>query len=96
MELNIVVGSNLNWLGITVFCVAGYFIGFLTRNIGIIKIVLLFMVAPFFLDLLTALNNIWQATIPFILCALVGHLGERQTVFHIRRASDFVRDLAGR
>jgi len=54
------------------FSVAGYFCGCLFRNVGLIKIILIFIVIPFFLDLLTALNIIWQVTVPFLLFSFVG------------------------
>ena len=59
---------------IIIFSLAGYFCGSLLRNVGLLKLILIFVVIPFFLDLLTSLNIIWQVTVPFLISSYVGYL----------------------
>ncbi len=75
MQLTVVVGDNLNWLGIALCAGAGYLCGYLFRNINLLKIIALFFIVPFCLDFLIALNNVWDATIPFLLFGGIGFFG---------------------
>lgn len=79
MNLTVEVGNDLNWLGIAIFAGMGYLNGYLFRNIGFLKIIALIVVLPACLDLLIQLNNVIDATIPFLLMALAGFWGPERT-----------------
>ncbi len=90
MNLTVEIGNDLNWLGIAIFAGMGYLNGSLFRNIGFLKIIALFVILPFCLDLLIQLNNIIDATIPFLLMALVGFWGPERTQQRIKK---LIRDV---
>ncbi|HAW51756.1 MAG TPA: hypothetical protein DCX54_05415 [Flavobacteriales bacterium] len=91
MNLTVVVGNELNWLGIAIFAGMGYLNGYLFRNIGFIKIIALFVFLPFCLNLLIQLNNVLSATIPFLLMALVGFWGPART---LQRLEKLISDVS--
>ncbi len=91
MNLTVVVGNDLNWLGIAIFAGMGYLNGYLFRNIGFIKIIALFVFLPFCLNLLIELNNVKSATLPFLLMALVGFWGPARTLQYLEKLISDVR-----
>jgi len=96
MEVTVLVGKDLNVLGIAVFCAAGLLNGFLFRNVGLLKIIAIFFVVPYCLDLLINLNNLYQATIPFIVFAVAGYLGWPKTSSYLERFFYLLKDRVGK
>ncbi|HIJ25784.1 MAG: hypothetical protein HOA22_11055 [Gammaproteobacteria bacterium] len=83
MNVTVVVGENLNWLGIGIFAGLGYLNGYLLRDIGLIKIIAAFFVIPYSLSTLSQVNNVVQATLPFLLLALAGYWGLDKTRYRV-------------
>jgi predicted MFS family arabinose efflux permease len=79
MNLTLAVGENLNWYGVAMFAAMGYLNGYLFRNINLYKIIALLFVLPFCLELLIGLDNVKDATLPFLIMALVGFFGPART-----------------
>ena len=81
-----IIASDGQWVFITLgfFCALGFLSGYLFRNLGILKIIALFFVLPYSLDLLIALNRVWGATIPFLVCAWFGWYGAQRTWFKVQ------------
>ena len=79
MNVTVVVGENLNWLGIGIFAGLGYLNGYLLRDIGLIKIIAAFFIIPYSVAFLVDLDNVIQATLPFLLMALAGYWGPNKT-----------------
>lgn len=92
MEVTVNFGESLNIYGIALFCIMGFINGFLMRNIGLYKGIALFFVLPYSLDLLISLNNVLQATLPFLVFAVLGFLGTRKVMMYGTRSAYFVVD----
>jgi len=95
VEVTVLVGEDLNILGIALFCAAGLLNGFLFRDVGLIKIIAIFFVLPFCVDLLINLNNLYQATIPFLVFAVVGYLGGQKSFLYLEHVFCFLKDRIG-
>ena len=78
------------------FAGMGYLNGSLFRNIGFLKIVGLIFVVPFSLQLLSELNLIFIATIPFLTFAVIGYWRIEKTKYYILIAQDVVLDIKER
>ncbi len=76
-----IIASEEQWVFITFFffCALGFLNGCLFRNIGVLKIIALFFLLPYSLDILIALNRIWGATLPFLICVWLGWYGFERT-----------------
>jgi len=96
MNITVNFGDSLNIYGIALFCVLGYFNGYLFRDIGLYKIIALFFVIPFCIDLLVRLNIVMTATLPFLIFALIGFWGLEKTKNRILDFIDFTRDQIDR
>lgn len=96
MNITVNFGDSLNLYGIALFCVLGYFSGYLFRDIGLYKIIALFFVIPFCIDLLVRLNIVMTATLPFLIFALIGFWGLEKTKNRILDFIDFTRDQIDR
>jgi hypothetical protein len=68
----------------------GYFNGYLFRNIGFIKVILMIFVVPFCLDLLINVNQVFVATLPFLVSAIFGFMGVPKSKYHLSRMSDMI------
>lgn len=75
-----------------IFCIAGYFIGSLVRDISILKIIVLIVVLPPCIEFLIVLNNLHIATIPFLMAALIGYWGKERTKYYAGSVFDLVRE----
>ena len=83
MNVTVVVGENLNCLGIGIFAGLGYLNGYLLRDIGLIKIIAAFFIIPYSVAFLVDLDNVIQATLPFLLMALAGYWGPNKTRYRL-------------
>lgn len=80
-----IIASDGQWFFITLsfFCGLGFLNGWLFRNIRVLKIIALFFVLPYSLDLLIALNRMWEATVPFLVSAWFGWYGLQKTWYKL-------------
>ena len=90
------IAENLNMYGIALFCVAGYLNGYLFRDVGFIKIVVIIFVVPFCLDFLIITDNLTEATLPFLLCAVIGFKGIEKSIRYLKQFYYGFMDLIGR
>ncbi len=96
MNYTVQFGENLNLYGIALFCVLGYFNGYLFRNPGLYKIIAIIFVVPFSLSLVSGVNLVFQATIPFLLVALIGFLGFEKFKYYLDEVFYLVKGLLQR
>ncbi len=85
MDFIVEFGERLNFVGIGLFCLLGYFNGFLFRNMGMYKIIIAIFSIPMSIQLLVSLNIVYDATIPFLLFAPIGYLGIGETSYRVQR-----------
>ena len=78
------------------FAAVGYFVGFLFRNINLYKIIALFFILPYCLQLLIDLNWLWRATLPFLVFAVIGYLSYPKASFYALEAFDVVKNRVQR
>ena len=83
MNVTVVIGDNFSLYEIAMFAAAGYFNGYLFRDISLFKIIALFFVLPFCIDLLIRIDNVPEITLPFLLMALVGYWGPDKTRYRL-------------
>ena len=75
-----------------IFCIAGYFVGSLFRDISILKIIVLLFVLPFCIEFLIELNNLQIATVPFLAASFIGYWGKERTQYYAANAFELVRE----
>ena len=68
---------------IIIFSALGYFTGYLFKNINIYKLILLIILLPSILDLLIQINQVFQATFPFIFFAIINYLDKQKILYYL-------------
>ena len=85
MNLNVILAeSQVLIFQLIIFGGLGYLNGWLAQNIGIIKIIALIILLPASLQFLTSVNEIYIATIPFLIFAWFGFYGFQKTYQNIK------------
>jgi len=93
MDITLNFGDNLNLYGILLFCGLGYLNGNLLRDVGLYKIIALIFVIPFCIELLMGINLVFDATIPFLLFAVVGFMGPDKSKYYLSEMYYSLRGL---
>ena len=78
------------------FAGLGYFNGYLFRNLTPLKIITMVFVVPYCIDLLININWIYLATLPFLLCAVIGYWGVDRSKHRAMALINLGKDLAGK
>lgn len=93
--INIIIGFYVNF-PFVLYASVGYLTGYMVRTIGIIKIIILFFIVPPMLDHLIDINQLWVATLPYIVSAMIGYIGIDKARYYLMEASDILKRILGR
>ncbi|MCU7880017.1 MAG: hypothetical protein KZQ66_03585 [Candidatus Thiodiazotropha sp. (ex Lucinoma aequizonata)] len=78
------------------FAGLGYFNGYLFRDINLYKIFAMIFVVPYCMELLININWVYLATLPFLICSVIGYWGIDKSKHRAMAVVDLGRELIGR
>lgn len=92
--INVIIGFLVNF-PFVLYAGVGYLTGYMVRTIGIIKIIILLFIVPPMLDHLININQVWTATLPYIVSAMIAYVGIDKFRYYLVEASDILKRMFG-
>ncbi len=96
MNESIHFGGDLHIFVTAIFCLLGYFNGYLLRDMGLYKIIGAVLIIPACLQTLIDINDVISATLPFLVSAWIGHIGMRKAKRYALEFIDLSREVIDR
>ena len=88
--------EGINIPGYVIFAAVGFFCGWCFRDIGILKVLAIFLIVPSMFQFVATIDEMLWVTLPFIVGCVLGFFGLQRSKYKLLNASDSLRDFIGR